>query len=173
MKQISLSMALKLKSRLIGEINGLKLKIVTKLNTTYLTHDGAMVDKTPEQLQAIKSYTNNAYESYKAKLAELCELKVAIQTANSKIVEVLAVMEETKATLKFHEQLLAEANENSYFSGIVVNKESSNVNAVNHSICILGKDCLESVVKDLQNEINSLQDQLDTFNGTTMIFWKD
>lgn len=171
MKKISLAMALKVKARLIGEINELKASILSNLNISYTTHDGIIVGRTSEQIEAMKHDADEVYIQYKEKETDLCNLKVAIQAANVKILSVLAILDETKNMLKFHEQLRDNITEN--YEHIVMTGKDNSIASIKCSVCALGKDFLSQTIKSYQNQINTLQDELDAFNGSTFIEWKD
>jgi hypothetical protein len=171
MKKISLAMALKVKARLIGEINELKASILSNLNIAYTTHDGVIVGRTPDQIEAMKHEADEIYIQYKEKETDLCDLKFAIQTANAKILPALAILDETKMIVKFHEQLRDNITEN--YDHIVMTGKDNAIVSIKHSVCALGKDFVSQTLKNYQNQVNTLQDELDVFNAVTFIEWKD
>lgn len=139
--------ALKKKNQLVGEIN--KLAIIVSRENVKLNENDSRFD--------VKS----AYAEYKAKLAELVALKTSIAVANTGIWGKIFEIVERKNRIAFlrnvptregtfKERSYAEAVENIYTPTI-------NAKAV------------EDEIKQLEQEIVDLQDEVDNYNYTTSI----
>lgn len=142
--------ALKLKKSLTGEIAKLKQQIKDK--NSYMTGS----------LNGEKFDVQALYEELLKKIDELTGLKFAINIANGEIQSQIFVISEYKALIAFW-------NEVSVVEGMqAVGYAESNVREYKVHIDEAKRN---EIVKEFQKRVDSLQEEIDTYNYTTEIPW--
>lgn len=142
-KTIKLHTALKLKNRFAGEINRLQ-QVIQRENARRSDNaskiDVGVVDATLKETRL-----------------KLRNLKGAIAAANVPIYPLLAELEETKAAIAFYQGLPnREGTE-------VVYTHTGNLEYTWASY--LNREKIDALVIELQERVNNLQDEIDTFNA--------
>ena len=146
MDKINLAKALKFKSRIINEINDLE-KTIKSNNSTVV---GSNNDFDVKDL----------YEELNSQRELLRSLKIEIQKANMGMFDKMIKIGELKAHITFLKSINTESGKVplSRYSQEIVEKE-----AVFSALDIKNK------IKEAQNNINDLQDEIDDYNATTYI----
>lgn len=146
---MKLHKALKLRKGLVGEITKLKQQIKDK--NSYLIGSK----------NAIKSDVNKLSVDLLKKINELIGLKFAINEANREIQSQIYVLSEQKALIAFW-------NEVSVLEGTQSIGYSESIREYNVQI---DEEQRNNMVKNLQKNVDAIQEELDTFNYTTDIPW--
>ena len=141
--------ALKIKNRLAGEISTLQ-SILIRENS-----------RRSDNLSKVDAQQVDAELS--AKRIELWRLKGAIAKATSAIVEKLAFLEETKSEIKFFSSLPNREGEE------IVNALGGKEIVKYTWTATFNRQFIDKKLVELQNNINSLQDEIDEFNAKTDI----
>jgi hypothetical protein len=180
MKQINLSMALKIKSRLIGEINKLKLELGRGQTKQFMMHEDRFVGITAKEIADWKTSYVSKLEKYDELMKNLITLKVKIQTANAASNGLLVSLEEMKNNLQFINQLRStlsnsfDCDANEYTDEYIGTTGKDNEIAVTRrTMSAVGPNELSIEAKTMQDIVNKLQDDLDSFNASTTIDWED
>jgi hypothetical protein len=147
MKSIKLHTALKLKNRIAGEVARLQ---------GVLARENSRRDDNPSKVDA--AAVDAALQAARAKLVDL---KAAISVANVPIYAALATMEETKAALAFYQALNTREGVETMFT------HTGNVDMMHRAY--LNREAVDALVTKLQEQINSLQDEVDGYNSATTI----
>lgn len=148
---MKLSKALKEKKRLAAEIAHLKNLINSK--NSYL--QGSNV---PEKFDVKKMY-----EDLNVKIQELVNLKIIINEANRDIQPMIYTLGEYKAMISFLGILNVQ-------EGFI--PESFRQSEATYDVQIDEVE-KERMLKEYQNKADALQDEIDTYNYTTEVMWKD
>lgn len=149
---MTLSKALKVKNRLLGEYN--KLQEIVRNNNTRRVDSGEK--------------TINVGDSWNELLnlnSKIIELKAKIAVATAPIAPYLIDLAETKAMIAFLNSLpIKEGNEDT----VIGYGASASVKTVKweSTITLAGKNTL---VKNYERHLDNLQDKIDEFNATTKI----
>ena len=159
---MNIAKALKQKNRLVGEINRCWTTIKGR-NT--LSFETDLDDK--DALKAI-GLRNDELDTVFADLdknqSELISLKSRIQEASLPIVPKLVRLAEAKSQIKQWESLnvspLLKSSKASRY-----NIEEKTVNVSNY----VEYSAVEATLKDLRDLVNTLQDEIDDFNGRTTV----
>ncbi len=146
---MKITKALKVKNRLAGEVANLQ---------EILKRENSRRNDNPSKVNP-----ETVFKDLAAKRAELFGLKAKINAASSKITDKLAELEERK-------------QEKNYFAGMPT-REGEEVSFVGRDqeklvytwTAFLNREKLDIFLADRQNQINELQDAIDTFNASTDI----
>jgi len=151
MTKINLSRALKMKNRLVGDINRLKGIIIRDNSSTVIRQSG-------EDIKAL-------YDELGKKIETLGKLKasISIANANSGVYEKLTAMEELKSLLGFIETLPTKHGK--YEEAHGYNRDK----VIVEYVASIRQSDVDQVTCDLQNKINELQDGVDDLNAKTLI----
>ena len=146
---MKLNQALKTKSRMVGELN--RLQQIFQRENARRNDSTSKVDRTALWDQIIKLST------------EIGELKAKIVVANIKVYPKLERMSELKGRIKFITQLTKRDGEE-------VHRGYTAAPATTYTwdSCI-SQEKEDVMVKELQEQINTLQDEIDIINATTDI----
>lgn len=147
MKTIKLHTALKLKNRLAGEVARLQ---------QVLSRENSRRDDNPSKVS--RSDTDLALQAARAKLVAI---KSATSAANVPIYPALAQMEETKAALSFYQGL------NTREGVETISTHTGNLSLLHTAY--LNREAVDALVSKLQEQINSLQDEVDAYNAATTV----
>jgi uncharacterized coiled-coil DUF342 family protein len=149
---MKLHKALKLRKKLTGDISRLKAQIQTK--NSYLAGS----------VNAEKYNVPKLYSELLKKVDELVGLKFAINEANREIQSKIYVLSENKALIAFW-------NETSVQEGTQLIGYSNQL-AQEYKVQI-DEEKRNEMIKELQTKVDSLQEEIDTFNYTTDIPWDE
>jgi hypothetical protein len=151
--EISLSQALKVKNRLVGEIAKLR-RIITRENSRR-SDNPSKVDVAAK------------IDELNVKYGKLVDIKTKIATANVGIYREIAQMEETKGNIAF-------------FSGIPTREGEEMVATYGQQkaleyqhVAYLNQEGVDTLVSGLQKLADELQDKIDRFNANTFIKWEN
>lgn len=179
MKQINLSMALKIKSRLIGEINKLKLELGSGQTKRFTMHGNQSIGITDKEIADWKAAYVSKLEKYDELMKKLITLKSKIQTANSASNGLLVSLEEMKTNLQFIAQLHStlsdsfDGDANQYDEYVGTTGKDNEIAVTRRTIAAVDPKELAMEAKTMQDIVNKLQDDLDSFNASTTIDWED
>jgi len=144
--------ALKLKKKLIGEISQLKAQIQTK--NSYLIGS----------LNAEKYNVPKLYNELLAKVDNLTGLKFVINEANHEIQSRIYVLSEYKALIAFWNGVsVAEGTQGFGYGEAVIREYNVQID----------EETRNQFVKEFQTRVDSLQEEIDTYNYTTEIPWDE
>lgn len=143
--------ALKLRKKLVGEVVKLKQQIQNKNSYTVGSLD-------PEKFNV-----NKIYVELQAKIDELVSLKYVINEANREIQSKIYSLSELKALLVFW-------NGVDVTEGVITSTYSEK--SVEHKAQI-DEIKRNEIVNEFQKKIDTLQEDIDTYNYTTDIPWGD
>ena len=149
---MKLHKALKLRKKLTGDISRLKAQIQTK--NSYLAGS----------VNAEKYNVPKLYSELLKKVDELVGLKFAINEANREIQSKIYVLSENKALIAFW-------NETSVQEGTQLIGYSEKLTQ-EYKVQI-DEEKRNEMTKELQTKVDSLQEEIDTFNYTTDIPWDE
>lgn len=150
---ISLSKALKIKNRLVGELQKLQTTAI-QMNSMPLENRGKSSVSLSEVWENIQKVSN-----------KIVELKSKIAVATAPIAPLLVDLAETKSTISFLNGLPIKEGDEDTQIGYGVN---SSLKTVQWNAFIDQKQRDELVRKNT-DRIDSIQDQIDEFNATTRI----
>jgi hypothetical protein len=148
---MKLSKALKEKKRLAAEIAHLKNLINSK--NSYL--EGSNV---PEKFDV-----KELYGKLQGKIQDLVNLKIVINEANRDIQPMIYLLGEYKAMISFLSILNVQ-------EGVVPASYNRGENTFEVQFDELKR---EEMLKEYQDKADALQDEIDTYNYTTDVMWKD
>lgn len=143
--------ALKQKSRLAGEINKLESRILQVNRWTSEQKAGGDARELMEKLTD--------------KRREITTLKVKIQKANLGILDKLTLLAETKAKLTF----LRNLENYSYETSEVIVPPRWEKQPETKSFCALTKAEILDLIDSTQANVDSIQDEIDSYNAKTQI----
>jgi hypothetical protein len=146
---MKLQKALKEKAKLIGEISKLKQKIQTK--NSFVSTNNTNKDFDTVEMSILLIH----------KIGELIELKVKINEANLQIQEKMYRLGEYKSMIAFLQNL--NVNE-----GTILNRYDPSTPNVLYVAQITEKK-RDASIAELQKDIDTLQEEIDTYNYTTEI----
>ncbi len=146
---MNISKALKVKNRLVGEVNRLQ-EILRRENSRRNDNPSTVnVEETASNLESTR--------------IKLIALKGAINKASSPISEKLAMLGEIKNQINFYNSLPTREGEEVTLVGSNREKLSYQWNA------FFNKEKVDLFVKTKQDVINATQDEIDTFNAQTQV----
>lgn len=148
--KISLSKALKIKNRIVGEI--------AKLEQLFQTINSQREDAT-SSLNATE-----IYENWQKAKEELVKIKTRIAEASVGIQTYLVQLAETKSSINFYQNLYIREDADTTPYGVGTFKTYQFVNVVSM------KD-REERIAELNKKIADLQDSVDEYNASTKIEW--
>lgn len=142
---MNINQALKAKNRLVTEINE-QLEIAKMFNS---------IEKgNPRRYSVVEALSN--VEQLKL---QLVDLKVKIQKANHPILDKIYMLSELKSYVKHLKSIsVEEGTVHSRYGSTMEQKEVE-----------LNVSDLKKMIKDVENKISTIQDELDTYNATTEI----
>lgn len=146
---MNISKALKVKNRLIGEVN--RLQELIKRENSRRNDNSSLVNvgETVSQLETTRE--------------KLISLKGAINKASSLLSEKLAALVETKAQINFYNSIPSREGEELTLIG-------SNREKLSYMwVAYLNREKLDAKVVELQKKTNDLQDEIDNFNAQTQV----
>lgn len=150
---MNISKALKVKNRLIGEVNRLQ-EIVKRENSRRSDNPSTVnVEETIGSLENTR--------------LRLIALKGAINEASAPISTVLAELTELKNKINFYSSLPTREGEELTLIGANREKLSYQWTAY------YNKESLDNQIKALQKQTNDLQDAIDDFNARTQVNWAE
>jgi predicted transcriptional regulator len=149
--KIKLYSALKLKTRLIGDLNRVNA-LIQRDNSRVVT------PKESEKFEQVIALQKERDELKR----KILIVKTAIAKANIGIYSFLAELEESKNDLQFFNSLKITSGD--YITSYNEGKPIYTEYAANITQEIVDKNAIE-----IQNKINSLQDKVDEYNGSTFI----
>ena len=148
---ITLAKEKKKKNKLVGEIKDLQKMISNK--NSFIINSGTDVDNYIE-----KYNVHEMLEKMSDRVEKLVNLKININDANKEIIHLIFSISELKSKLKFINSLdvkegyvtrgYLDADTSKYYAQIDENKRNE-------------------LKKEIQNEIDRLQDEIDVYNHTT------
>jgi hypothetical protein len=142
--------ALKLRKKLVGEISDLKTQIQTK--NSFL--DGSL---NPEKYNVEKLYADLL-----AKVNELVALKFVINEANREIQSKIYTLSEYKALIAFWNSVsVVEGSQIVGYSNSTITEYKVQVDEEKRT----------KFVKEFQEKVDALQEEIDVYNYTTEIPW--
>lgn len=142
---MNIKKALKEKNKLVNDIN--KLWSIVKGNNSY------------EAGNPIHFSVPDALEEIEEKIEKLVTLKVAIHKANFEVYSLIFRMSELKSMIKNLSAVCTEEGKIiTHYSSTIGNKEVQ-LNSLQIAI----------MIKSIQEEIDSIQDELDVFNVSTLV----
>jgi hypothetical protein len=142
--------ALKLRKKLVGEISDLKTQIQTK--NSYL--EGSL---NPEKYNVEKLYADLL-----AKVNELVALKFVINEANREIQSKIYTLSEHKALIVFWNSVsVVEGSQIVGYSNSTITEYKVQVDEEKRT----------KLVKEFQEKVDALQEEIDVYNYTTEIPW--
>lgn len=146
---MKLHQALKLKNRLVGEIN--RLKVIFNRENSRRSDDPSKVD--PKEI----------FDKIKHNQSLLITLKANIAAANISIYPLIEEMSELKTEIQYLQSL-------STREGIEVERSYGTTSGATYTWnAFLNQAKVDSLVEDLQKRINDLQDKIDAYNASTDI----
>lgn len=149
---MKLHKALKLRKKLTGDISRLKTQIQTK--NSYILGS----------VNAEKYNVPKLYNELLKKVDELVGLKFAINEANHEIQSKIYVLSETKALIAFwNETSVQEGTQLIGYSDKLTQEYKVQID----------EEKRNEMIKELQTKVDSLQEEIDTFNYTTDIPWDE
>lgn len=144
--------ALKLKKTLVGEISKLKQQISEK--------NSYQVGSLNEE----KFKVSELYENLLKKISELTNLKIMINEANREIQPSIYMLSEYKALISFwNEVSVSEGFKNVGYGATVPTEFKVQVDEIKRN----------EYISTFQKKIDSLQEEIDTYNYTTEIPWQE
>lgn len=149
--KITLSKALSLKKRLVGEID--RLGKIISANNSWRVENGSTYD-----------IVNDVYPKYLKAKDDLSRIKTAINAANHPIqagIFKLAELKDTIVTLK-----KIEPKKGKHFES--TSKYGSESVEINFD-CAFDRKTLDNMIVTIQDEIDELQSELDAFNAVNHI----
>lgn len=150
---ISLNKALKIKNRLSGELA--KLQVIAVQNNSVRE----------DQLDGRTIVLENVWNEMALTRASLIDIKGKIAAASAAIAPKLVKMAELKAEIVFLNSLPVKEGNEDFVSGYGAN---SSVKTVKWNSYISAARKSE-LIREFQNSIDSLQDEIDEYNATTKI----
>ena len=148
---MKLFQALKLRKKLTGEINKLKSQLIEKNSYIAGSINGEKFD------------AHKAYDELVAKTNDLVNLKFVIAEANHNIQADIFSLAETKGLLIFNSEL-------NVTEGIKSERYSDDTHEFHAHISEEERD---SRVVELQKKIDAIQQELDEYNYSTEVQWKE
>jgi hypothetical protein len=146
---MKLMKALKTKNRIVGEINRLK---------NILKRDNSV------ELHTIEEDKRAAVEGEMLKkMEELIKVKSAISTANMGIYNSICRMEELKSLKAYYNTLDTTHGEVTLSSRFIEKETTKTYNAY------LTQEKVDDKLKELQQQIDTLQDKIDEYNAITEV----
>jgi peptidoglycan hydrolase CwlO-like protein len=146
---MNISKALKVKNRLVGEVNRLQ-ELVKRENSRRNDNTSSVnVEETVSQLESTRE--------------KLVSLKGAINEASAPISKKLADLAETKSQINFYNSIPSREGEELTLIGS--NREKLSYMWSAH----LNREKLDAKVVELQKKTNDLQDEIDNFNAQTQV----
>jgi len=149
---MKLQKALKLRKKLVGEITQLKKQI--QIKNSYMVGS----------LNADKYNVSKLYQELLKKIDELTGLKFAINEANREIQSKIYVLAEYKALITFWNEV--SVDEGSKVHGY------SDTRIMEYNVQV-DEETRNNYVKEFQTKVDSLQEEIDTFNYTIDIPWDE
>lgn len=143
---MNISQALKVKNRLVGELAALKIRL--SLNNRWVVGNIAAYDN------------KEVFDEYLKKMGDLIKLKSSITAASLPVAIIIYRMGELKSLVV----MLRSLNCN---GGIETDRYGSGT-PLSYNVSMKQKD-RDATVQETEQEISSLQDELDIFNGKTEI----
>lgn len=154
MKKMKLYTVLKLKTRLIGELNRVNA-IIQRDNSLDITRDAQ-----ENKIAAVKK----AVEERKVIKKKILAVKAAIAKANIGIYAALAEMEEFKNDIASFYPTLRTAN------GEIIQGYANDGNPlIRKYVAFLEEKTIDELKIEAQKRINELQDEVDEYNATTFV----
>jgi len=147
MPTLTISQALKLKKKVINQINVAKGKV---------QHNNRFQKETKSDYDV-----NSLIATISEKTDLLIKLKVAIQKANEPVLEKIYRLSELKDTIKFYRQIPTGKGR----ERISYHVETATVEWDNQ----IGQLEVDKRLEALESEIETIQEELDTFNHTTRL----
>lgn len=149
-----LQKALKLKKKITGEIAHLKTQIMSK-------------NSYPEgSKNAVRFNIENLYENLLGKINELVGLKFAINEANREIQSKIYLLAEYKGLIEFWRSVNVTEGEHA----MSVRYGES---VMRNHLVTFNEEERDKKIKDFEEKIDALQEEIDTYNFTTEIPWDE
>lgn len=147
-----LQKALKVRKKLVGEIAFIKTQIITK-------------NSYPEGSKNAERFDmKKLYETLQEKINELVGLKFAINEANIEIQSKIYLLSEYKGLIEFWKSVNVTEGEHP----VAVHYGESVMR--NHFVTFI-EEQRDEYIKDFQEKIDAIQEEIDLFNFTTQIPW--
>ncbi len=150
---MNISKALKVKNRLVGEVN--RLKDIIRRENSRRDDNTSKID------------VSLVVEELRQASVKLASIKASIQKANSGIFNDLALLEESKSTLNWLKTLPTREGEEVSFIGRDQEK------LVHLWTAHYNQERLDKEVKKFEDLISSLQDTIDDYNAKTAVDFKE
>lgn len=156
---ISLASALKLKNRLAGELAKLQEVVSAGNLRTFVSVNAILQNQSCDKVD-VKA----AYQQIFTVSKNLTAVKAAISVANSSIAKKLAYLSEQKSLLAFFTALQTERD-------TVVNVASGvdKITKIEYAAMALNSVQKQALCKDIQDDIEATQDEIDFYNATTKV----
>lgn len=153
---ISLNKALKIKNRLAGELA--KLQVLAQQNNSIRE----------DQKEGKTVIIENVWSEMASLRASLIDIKGKIAIASANVAAKLVKMAELKAEIAFLNSLIVKEGNEDFVNGYGANASIKTVKWISH-ISAAEKNQL---IRDFQNTVESLQDEIDEYNAVTKIDYK-
>lgn len=150
---MNISKALKIKNRLVGEVNRLQ-ELIRRENS-----------RRNDNLSKIDP--KSVFEELTQTRQKLINLRGAINEASSPLSTKLVELTENKAFLNSVKSIPTREGEEVTFVG--TNREK----LVYTWTAYLNQEAIDKIVVDYQNKINNLQDEIDLFNASTSVNYSE
>ncbi len=150
---MNISKALKVKNRLIGEVNRLQ---------EILKRENSRRNDNPSEVN-VEETANLLIETRQ----KLISLKGAIGEASAPLSEKLSFLTEQKAAINFYNSLPTREGEELTLVG--ANREK----LAYQWTAFYNRENLDRLIKGIQLNINETQDQIDDFNARTQVNWAE
>lgn len=143
---MKLHKALKVKNRLVGEINNLQ-KVLQRENS-----------RRNDNLSKVNC--SETYDKLLDSLNRLVTLKTAIAKANTVIYDKIYEMDQLKSLMVFLKTLLTKEGEELVYMG-------PNENKLYTWSCFMNQQAVDKALEELQVKVNNRQDEIDCANSVT------
>jgi hypothetical protein len=151
---ITLAKALKIKSKLIGEIKELESMIYNK--NSFIINQNNSIDNHISKYDVTKMLSE-----LNSKIEKLVNIKIAINDANSEIIHQIFTISEYKSQLKFISGL--DIKEGFTRRGYMETEASEYYSQIDDNM-------RNTMKKELQTKIDNIQDELDNYNHSTKLY---
>ena len=149
MTQITLARALKLKNRLAGQLS--------KLGGRAVAHNSNVVG-------AKNPYNSlDVFREYEDVQAKLVEVKTSIQLANASIVRKIIEIGEARSQISLLQGI------NVTEGSVLQNNYLNDKEVVREYVAAIGAEKRDTMIAELELDIDNLQDDIDSHNATTQI----
>lgn len=149
---MNLSKALKIKSRLVGELN--RIRDIIRRDNSHKDANDREIENRSKFMDIIKRGEDL--------VKDIVAIKAAIARSNIHVYEKIFYMDELKSFIDFIRTVnVMDAEEYNY--------TTSGERIATKRISYMSQDDIDNILLSTQREINEIQDELDEYNGSTII----